>query len=48
MSRGIAETLQAYLAFEPERNSDVAELHKPIVSAAPRPLYRRHGLCQNR
>lgn len=33
MSRGIADTLPAYLAFDPERNGDLAELHKPIVSA---------------
>lgn len=35
MFRVTADTLQAYLDFDPERRPDLAGLHKLIVSAAP-------------
>ncbi|MBR0685065.1 hypothetical protein JQ594_04005 [Bradyrhizobium manausense] len=35
MFRVTADTLQAYLDFDPERKRDLTELHKLVVSAAP-------------
>ena len=35
MFRVTADTLQAYLDFDPERRRDLTELHKLVVSAAP-------------
>lgn len=35
MFRVTADTLQAYLEFDPERKRDLTELHKLVVSAAP-------------
>ena len=40
MFRVTADTLQAYLDFDPERKRDLTELHKLIVSAAP--ALKRH------
>ena len=40
MFRVIADTLQAYLDFDPKRKHDLTELHKLVVSAAP--ALKRH------